>query len=447
MEKKFWLIAGMLFTLCTSVVTAQAATVTLKGKELAVDGKTVTIQETNVVLKADGTPSGAKSAVVYYDEDENGEPATGPVEPGVYFFDGKNTYLGFVPGEDAAFVGVGYLSPDEKRIALDSGTSAGMRSLTVYSWPTLQPIGASGVGYLGETIAWGENALYTTWETYALDFLPFAEPRTLETEPKRPCPSEVCGPRAVFRTDLTSGVATLVARGTQLCDMEVAGTEGDNLVIHKICVEKLAGWDYPAVKEKKPTVERILMPLAEVEATAKQKAADIKAELKKTRSIKANIRPICEGQKAYFVCQTEDSLLIALCAQSATSPKAILRVTDASKKPLITLPQKPGDTADVAYASLNYESAWGNYINFKDGADTQQALYTIFGLEGDYAGLVTFKNGKRTENHICIPMVDDPDDPEAEQELSLENAAINSGYAIEDYEPLSIPLFVVEKAQ
>lgn len=234
---------------------------------------------------------------------------------------------------------------------------------------------------------------------------------------------QVCGPRSVFRIDLASGEMTLIARGTQLCDMTLLGQEGDSLVIGKQCANALQDWEWD---EKYPEgklnpIERILMPIAEIEARAATTSARIAVETARADAekqaaseeyarLQAAARPLCGDAPVYYACVTEARQLLALCAQSADKPYAVLRLSDADGKPLLNLPRQPEDTASVSHGSVSSTYSSATFLRFKDNAE-----YLLFSNYKDrrwFAGLRTLKDGVAGADQLCLRV---PQDPQSEE--------------------------------
>lgn len=160
------------------------------------------------------------------------DEGTPTVTSGIYFFNKDGKPAGMIPTPDAHVCMAASLSPDGTLLALDFGTSQ-IREWKLFSYPALKPLqGGKSIWYVDiletKPLIWGQNnrMFYSV----------------MDTESKRVCDYDPCGPVSVHAFDPATGKETTVKEGTLLCDYFLQDVSGSQVTVGRRCLKKVEDW-------------------------------------------------------------------------------------------------------------------------------------------------------------------------------------------------------------
>ncbi len=153
---------------------------------------------------------------------------------GLYLFDAKGALTAFLDNPAAEFCSAVSLSPDGKRLAMDSGTFL-IRSWNFYAYPEMKPLPNGSVSYLS-----GEDAVDLIWADN--DNVLFTAP----TETARQCEYDPCEAHSVVRHTLSTGKSATLLAATDLCNYTLRSFADGKVTADKLCLPNLDAWkSYP----------------------------------------------------------------------------------------------------------------------------------------------------------------------------------------------------------
>ncbi len=220
----------LLIVLGISVLTLSSYNAAQSAELLLVDGKAAVREHDGIhMLPTDEFPvEQAQNAPMRFISVSTDHGSS--IRSGVYLFDEQGNSAGFIDTSEGGFCAEISFSPDKRIIAVDSGTFI-VRFWKFYSYPEMKPI--------------GKPVLY-----YALPDMPglrwFGKNEVLfnaiDTESKRICDYDPCGPVSVERLNLSNGQLSPLKQGSILCDWILLDLEDNKAVVGKRCQPTIEGW-------------------------------------------------------------------------------------------------------------------------------------------------------------------------------------------------------------